>query len=523
MASLLGIDIGTSATKLVLLDPEAGVLATVSEPAGYDAPHPTWAEADADGWWRNVTTGIPRLLALAGRAAEDVLAVGVSGMVPTIVLTDAPGRVLRPSIQQNDARAVMEIEHIAGVTDPDDILRRTGSPVTQQSLAPKLRWLRTHEPDVMARATRVCGSYDLIVQRLTGTWSVERNWALESGLYDLVASDWDDALLSLATIDRGWLPPVRRPSDVVGEVTPAAAAATGLRAGTPVVAGSADHVASAFSAGVIEPGDLLVKLGGAGDILYCTDRPLVDRRLFLDYHLVDDRFLPNGCMAASGSLLVWFRDQFAPGVSFGELDREASLVPAGSDGLVALPYFLGEKTPLFDPYARGTIVGLTLSHGRGHLFRALLEGISFAFRHHVEVLRELGTLPARARCTNGGAESTLWKQVTADALELPLEQIADHPGSSLGAAFVAGKGVGVFREWTEVRRFVKVARVTEPDPRNHAVYERRYETFRTVYQRLVDVFPTLSDGPAGDATALGDVMAPIDQGVTTHVTGPAGR
>jgi len=508
MASLLGIDIGTSATKLVLLDPQAGVVATTSEPAGYDAPHPTWAEADADGWWRNVVAGIPRLLTLARRDASDVLAVGVSGMVPTIVLTDAAGRVLRPSIQQNDARAVAEIEHIAGVTDPADILRRTGSPVTQQSLAPKLRWLRTHEPEVMARATRVCGSYDLIVHRLTDEWSVERNWALESGLYDLRATDWDDPMLGLATIDRGWLPMVRRPADVVGEVTAAAALATGLRAGTPVVAGSADHVASAFSAGVIEPGDLLVKLGGSGDILYCTDRPLVDRRLFLDYHLVDDRFLPNGCMAASGSLLVWFRDRFAPGVSFADLDLEASRVPPGSEGLVALPYFLGEKTPLFDPYARGTIVGLTLSHGRGHLFRALLEGISFAFRHHVEVLRELGTIPARARCTNGGAASMLWKQVTADVLGLPLEQVADHPGSSLGAAFVAGKGVGVLDDWSEVRRFVKVARVTEPDPRTREVYQRRFETFRTVYERLVDVYPALAETADLDGIGAGPADGP---------------
>ncbi|MFN8518834.1 MAG: FGGY-family carbohydrate kinase [Chloroflexota bacterium] len=300
---------------------------------------------------------------------------------------------------------------------------------------------------------------------------------------------------------------MRRPAEVVGEVTAESARATGLRPGTPVVAGSADHVASAFSAGVIEPGDLLVKLGGSGDILYCTDRPIVDRRLFLDYHLSDDRFLPNGCMAASGSLLVWFRNHLAPGTSFADLDREAAAVAPGAEGLVALPYFLGEKTPLFDPFARGTVVGLTLSHGRGHLFRAFLEGISFAFRHHLEVLRELGTIPARARCTNGGADSRLWKQVTADVLGLPLEQVADHPGSSLGAAFVAGKGVGVFGEWSEMLRFVRVASVTEPDPRVRALYDEQYEVFRTVYERLHDVYPRLS-GLGGDGGAAEDAPVP---------------
>ncbi len=495
-ACLLGIDVGTSATKLVLLDPDAGIVATASEPAGYQAPHPGWAEADADAWWENVCRGVPGLLAAAGRAPGDVRGVGVSGMVPTIVLLDEAGRVLRPSIQQNDARAVRQIERIRAETDADDILRRTGSPVTQQSLAPKLRWLWEHEPDVMASARQVCGSYDLIVRRLTGVPSVERNWALESGLYDLTTGDWDDTILGLARIDRSWLAPVREPAHVVGVVTAAAARATGLAEGTPVVAGSADHVASAFSAGVTEPGDLLVKLGGSGDILYCTDRPVVDRRLFLDYHLSAGRFLPNGCMAASGSILVWFRDRFAPGASFADLDAEAAAVPPGAEGLVVLPYFLGEKTPLFDPYARGTIVGLTLSHGRGHVFRAILEGIAFGFRHHLEVLAELGTVPARARCTNGGAASVLWKQVTADVLGLPLDHVAGHPGSSLGAAFVAGMGIGVFRDWGEIHRFVQVAGRSEPDAATHARYEERYATFRTVYERLAPVYPTL----AGDAS-----------------------
>lgn len=489
--ALLGIDVGTSGTKLVLVDPAGSILGEVTEPAGLASPHPGWAEADADGWWANVCRGVPRLLATTGREARDVVAIGASGMVPTIVLLDASDRVLRPSIQQNDARAIEEIAFFQARTDAADILRRTGSPVTQQSLGPKLRWLRTHEPEAIARAVRLCGSYDFIVHRLTGEWSVERNWALESGLYDLGREDWDDAILELATIDRSLLPPVRRPAEIVGAVTSSAAAATGLAAGTPVVAGSADHVASAFSAGVIGPGDLLVKLGGAGDILYCSTRPLVDPRLFLDYHVMDDRFLPNGCMAASGSLIAWFRDQFAPGRSFAELDAEAAAIPPGAEGLIVLPYVLGEKTPLFDPLARGTIVGLTLSHTRAHLYRAILEGIGFGFRHHVEVLSELGTIPARARCTNGGARSALWRQVTADILGLPLEQIAGHPGSSLGAAFVAGMGIGAFERWEEIERFIRIAAVAEPDPAAHARYEAIYPLFRETYERLRDLYPRL--------------------------------
>ncbi len=489
---LLGIDVGTSGTKLTLIDPAGGILGEVGEPAGYSSPRPGWAEADPEGWWRNVCLGVPRLLAKTGCRAERVAAVGVSGMVPTVVLLDRDGRVVRPSIQQNDARAVDEISYLQARTQADEVLQRTGSPISQQSVGPKVLWLRRHEPESLARTARLCGSYDLIVHRLTGEWSLERNWALESGLYDFRDGRWDAAMLDLATIRPEWLPSVRRPADVVGAVTVPASAETGLPAGIPVVAGSADHVASAFSAGIVEPGDILVKLGSAGDILYCADRPLVDQRLFLDYHLLDGRYLVNGCMAASGSLIAWFRDTLAPGVPLGELDAEAATTPPGADGCILLPYFLGEKTPIFDPLARGTIVGLTLSHSRGHLFRAVLEGIGFAFRHHLEVIGEIGPLPARARCTNGGSRSRLWKQITADVLGLPLEAIAAHPGSSLGAAFAAGMGAGLFSDWSQIRQYLRISSTTMPDRAGHERYTALYPVYRQVYDRLQDVYPRLS-------------------------------
>jgi xylulokinase len=432
------------------------------------------------------------LLAATACAAERVAAVGVCGTVPVVVLADEHGRVLRRAIQQNDARAIDEIDFFRARTDAHDVLRRTGSPISQQSVGPKLLWLRRHEPDVLQAARHVCGSYELIVQRLTGEWIVERNWALESGLYDLDSGAWDARMLALATLEPACLGPIHAPADVVGAVQSGAARATGLREGTPVVAGSADHVASALSAGVVEPGDLLVKLGGTGDVLLCTQDAIVDPRLFLDYHVMPGRFLPNGCMAASGNLIVWFQRMLAPDVGYADLDAEAAATPAGADGLLLLPYFLGEKTPLFDPLARGTIVGLTLSHTRGHLFRALLEGIGFGFRHHLEVLSELAPLPRRARCTNGGARSGLWKQITADVLGLPLESVAQHPGSSLGAAFVAGMGVGAFDDWRDIRRFVRVDEVTEPEPAAHARYAELYPLYRETYRRLRDLYPRLA-------------------------------
>jgi xylulokinase len=298
-------------------------------------------------------------------------------------------------------------------------------------------------------------------------------------------------MLELSTIDASRLGPVRWPSEVVGEVSREAAAHAGIRAGTPVVAGSADHIASAFSAGLRAPGDLLVKLGGAGDILCSVDEPVVDRRLFLDYHVIPGKFMPNGCMAASGSILKWFRQQFAPECEYAALDALAGPIGPGADGLVLLPYFLGEKTPIHDPLARGVLVGLTLSHTRAHVYRAILEGIAYGFRHHLAVLSELGFPATKARVTNGGARSALWKQVTADVLGLPLEPVAGHPGSSLGAAFVAGKGVGLFTDWGEVERFITLAPVVEPDAKAHARYHELFAIYRAVYDGLKAQFPAL--------------------------------
>ena len=493
---LLGVDAGTSATKLTLIDLDGHILGEVTEPAGYTAPRPGWSESEPDRWWANVREGVPKLLAETACGPNRIASIGVCGTVPVVVVCDAEGQVLRPGIQQNDARAVEEIAYFHERTDPADVLRRFASPVTQQSVGPKLLWLRRHEPDVLERAAHVCGSYELVVQRLTGAWIAERNWALESGLYDFRAQRWDEKMLDLATVQPAWLGPVRAPVDVVGTVSPQAAAETGLAVGTPVVAGSADHVASAFSAGVTEPGDLLVKLGGTGDILLCTEDPVVDRRLFLDYHVMDGRFLPNGCMSASGNLIVWFQKTLSPGLGFDALDAEAAATPPGADGLVVLPYFLGEKTPLFDPLARGTIVGLTLAHTRGHLFRAVLEGISFGFRHHLEVLSEVAPVPSRARCTNGGARSALWKQITADVLGIPLESVAGHPGSSLGAAFVAGMGIGAFDDWADIRRYVLVSEIAEPNPAAHRRYDALYPIYRETYARLRDLYPRLVEAGA---------------------------
>ncbi len=217
----------------------------------------------------------------------------------------------------------------------------------------------------------------------------------------------------------------------------------------------------------------------------------MDPRLYLDYHVIPGKYLVNGCMAASGSIIKWFKENFAPAADYVTLDGEASTIPPGSQGLVLLPYFLGEKTPLNDPLARGVLLGLTLSHTRGHVHRAILEGISYGFRHHLAVLAERDLAVTRCRVANGGTRSGLWKQITSDVLGLALEEIVGHPGSSLGAAFVAGKGVGLFGDWADIERFVRVASVVEPNKIAHDIYEELFSVYCSAYDSLRPEFSAL--------------------------------
>jgi xylulokinase len=288
---------------------------------------------------------------------------------------------------------------------------------------------------------------------------------------------------------------------VIGQVSRAAAQATGLAAGTPVVAGCADHVASAFVAGIRQEGDLLIKFGGAGDILLATDRPRPDPRLFLDYHIVPGLFMPNGCMACSGALLNWIATTFAgaeadAAAAAGEtphqrLDRLAAALPPGADGLILLPYFLGEKTPIHDPYARGTLVGLGLHHTLGHVWRAALEAVVFGFRHHLELFEELGYAIRRVIASDGGASSRVWMQIAADALGRPIELLQGHPGSCLGAAYVAAVGVGAIDSCDAITRFVRPAGVVQPDPSAADPYRHAYGLYRDIYPRLKSLYPSL--------------------------------
>jgi xylulokinase len=503
MALTIGIDIGTTSTIGILIDTEGRTLALAERPTELFSERPGWAEEDPEQWWANSCAVVRELLAASEDKNGEIVAVGVTGMLPAVILLDGEGRLLRRSIQQSDARTGREVEELRSETDPAAFVKRTGNGINQQLVAAKLRWLERHEPEVFDCIATVFGSYDYLNWRLTGARALEHNWALESGFLDLESGAIDSQLVALGHIQAHVLPPVRRSHEVIGEVTPKAAAATGLAAGTPVVAGCADHVASAYVAGIREDGDVLLKFGGAGDILLATARPRPDPRLFLDYHIVPGLFMPNGCMACSGAMLNWIVRTLAGAEvsAAGEtphqrLDRLAAGLPPGADGLVLLPYFLGEKTPIHDPHARGTLIGLGLHHSLAHIWRAALEAVAFGFRHHLEVFEELGTPARRLIASDGGAKSRVWMQIAADALGRPVELLEGHPGSCLGAAYVAAIGVGALAGWDQITRFVRPAATVQPDLSTAAAYDRAYGVFREAYRRLKPLYPDLQ--PAKD-------------------------
>lgn len=509
MNVVLGLDIGTTSTIGILVrlagdDPagvggEAGqpsgeILATATRPVSLSSPHAGWAEEDPAEWWRNVRAITAELIEGTGILPADIKSVGVTGMLPAVVLLDASGAVIRPSIQQSDGRCGAEVAELRSEWDETAFLQKAGNGINQQLVTAKLRWIERHEPENFSRIATVFGSYDYINYRLTGERAVEQNWALEAGFVDVETHAVDDALVALAHVPRTVIPVKRASHEIMGHIDARGAAETGLAVGTPVVGGAADMIASALGAGVIETGDVLLKFGGAVDILTATDRVKPDPRLFLDYHLVPGLFMPNGCMSTGGSALNWFVENFANGLRdhaaglglslHQHLDQLAAAKPPGSDGLTILPYLLGEKTPIHDPAARGVIEGLTLSHDIGHVWRGLLEAYAYAIRHHMEVLIDMGHSPRRYLVSDGGSQSAVWMQIVADVLGAPLQRLTGHPGSCMGAAFTAAIGVGLETDWRSITRFVHFSEILQPDPSVRAVYDEGYRRYRDLYDRL---------------------------------------
>jgi xylulokinase len=496
MPLFLGLDIGTTSTVGILIDAEGCTLSVASRPATLQSSQANWAEEEPEEWWQNAGQIVRELMSGTEAKAQALAGIGVTGMLPAVILLDAEGRPVRRSIQQNDARALDELERFRSGMAEAQFVDLTGTGYSQQLVGPKIMWLKTHEPEQFRRARHVVGASDYITSRLTATIQVEHNWALESGFVNIATGTYDARLLELSGTEASLLPAIRQSHELVGEITKEAAAHLGIRPGVPVVAGCADHVASAFVCGASLNGDLVIKFGGSADILLASDKPVKDRRLYIDHHMVPGLYFTNGCMAAGGNLLNWIVGNLAGGEdqawqSAGMrphqwLDR---LAATSDTELLFLPYVLGEKTPLMDPYAKGTLVGLGLHHNVGDIWRAALEGIVFGMRHHVDVFTESGLGISRVFAADGGAASDLWLEIAADVLERPVRRIARHPGSCLGAAFLAAKALGAAGEWSRIADYVEEERIFEPRAERSRRYLEKYALWRETYERFKTLYP----------------------------------
>jgi xylulokinase len=487
---VIGIDVGTTGVKGIALHEDGQILETAYHEHNLSCPHPRWAEENPQDWWEGA---VVVLRSLIGRIQSvPIAAVGVSGMVPALVLLDDDMHPLRPSIQQNDARTDGEMAWLRERIDEETFLSITGCAITQQLIPTKIRWLRNNEPRIIPQIRWMMGSYDYINYRLTGMCSLEQNWAIESGLWMAAERRWYQTMLDLFEIPQTWLPPVHAPHDIIGISTAEVEKQTGLSRGTPVIAGSADHIAAALASGISDSGDLVLKFGGAGDILYCLDQFAPHLSLFIDYHDLPGKYVINGCMAASGSIVKWFKNLLGGRQSsYAALDKGASLVSSGSDGLVVLPYFLGEKTPIFDPLARGVVFGLGLHHTKYHLHRAILEAVVYGFRHHAELIRDMGYPIRKVLAVDQGARSAVWRQIAADILGADIHRVqGGDMGSVYGTAFVAGVAAR-FWSWEDLPRFTHVRIANHPNPENHRMYDQMYPLYRDLYRHLKEDFKQL--------------------------------
>ena len=459
MKALVGLDVGTTGVKAIAITPEGEVVSSAEEGYTLSTPHPGWSEQDPEDWLRASKKALARL----GVAA---LPVGLSGQMHGLVCLDEHDRVLRPAILWNDQRTGVECVEIEERVGLERLISLTGNRALPGFTAPKLLWLRRHEPDVYRRIRRITLPKDYVRLRLTGEWTLDAADASGTLLFDVAHRRWSDEVLSALEVPRDWLPPVYESTEI---------------------AGAGDQQAAALGVGVIEAGVVSVVLGTSGVVLAALPSYAHDSqaRVHAFCHAVPDTWEAMGVMLNAAGSLRWFRDTLAPGAPFDGLTAEAARWGPGVEGLTFLPYLQGERTPHADPGARGAFTGLSLRHDRGALVRAVLEGVAYGLRDSLELLRELGVEPTVGRVSGGGARSRVWLEIVASVLGLPLERTTVDEGSAYGAALLAGVTRSVFADVGEaVEACVRIRETVEPHAEWAPIYDEGYARFRVLHPAI---------------------------------------
>jgi xylulokinase len=504
---LLGIDVGTSGTKILLIREDGSLLASAASEYPLSTPRPGWAEQDPLHWWEAAQATVRQVLDRAGVSGGEVRGVGLSGQMHGSVFLDARNEVLRPALLWCDQRTAAQCDWITETVGRERVVELLSNPVLTGFTAPKVIWLRDHEPEAYARVRKVLLPKDYVRFRLTGEYATEVSDASGTAMFHVRERRWATELLDAIGVPVEWMPECFESEVPSARISEAAAAATGLRAGTPVVGGGGDQAAGAVGNGIVESGIVSSTVGTSGVVFAFSDEPSVDPELRVHTfcHAVHGKWHQMGVMLSAGGSLRWYRDALAGaetevaralGVDpYVLIADEAKQAPAGCEGLIFLPYLTGERTPYPDPNARGVFFGLTLRHDRRHLARAVLEGVAYGLRDSFEILAGMGVPIREVRASGGGARSPLWRRIQADVTGREHVTVNVDEGPAFGAALLAGVGTGVWSDAAEAcRATIRVASHCPPDPENRAVYDRYYPVFRGLYASLKEHFAAVAAG-----------------------------
>lgn len=496
MAHFLGLDISTTSSKALLIDQKGQDLGISSNSHSLSTPKPLWSEQDPEQWWEAVAQSIRDVLDQTGISSSSIEAVGLTGQMHGLVILNENGNVLRPAILWNDQRCQSQCDEIHRRIGKERFIQISGNVALTGFTAPKILWVAENEPEVYAQAKHVLLPKDFIRYKLTGNFAMDKADGSGTVLFDLKARNWSDDLLKELGIPRVWMPLTFEGTEVTGCVSKTAAELTGLKQGTPVVAGGGDQEAGAVGVGAVDPSVIGLTVGTSGVIFATTSEPLIESegRLHAFCHAVPVLWHFMGVMLSAAGSLQWYRDALAPHLSFDELLREAENVPAGSEGLIFLPYLSGERTPYPDPMARGVFHGLTLRHTRGHITRSILEGVAFGLKDIFNLIKGSGLKQTnQARISGGGTQSPLWCQIIADTLESELVTVNTTESGAFGAALLAGVGHGAWSDVeTACRETIKITSKIDPNPAAFEIYRKRYQAYQELYPILKHTYVKLT-------------------------------
>lgn len=494
----LGIDLGTSAVKIILVEENGNVIGSTSKEYPVYYPQPGWSEQNPEDWWNATKDGIRELIIKTGVKNDDIKGIGLSGQMHGLVLLDENNNVLLPAILWNDQRTQEECDYITQKLGKERLTKYTGNKALTGFTAPKILWVRKHRPDVYKKIHHILLPKDYIRFKLTNEYATDVSDASGTLLFDVENRKWSKDMLDALDIPYNWMPKCYESTEVTGYVTKDVADLTGLKEGTIVVGGGGDQASGAVGTGTVKSGIVSVALGTSGVVFASQDKYVVDEenRLHSFCH-ANGKWHVMGVMLSAAACLKWWIDNIinfnGSSITYEKLLEEAGKVTPASGGLIFLPYLMGERTPYSDPYARGSFIGLNMTHNRGHITRAILEGVAFGLRDSLEIIKELNIPVNEVRVSGGGAKSVLWRQVLADIFGVRVDMVNATEGPAFGAAIMAAVGYGIFKDVEEATsELIKVNDSVYPIEENKDKYNEVYKIYRNLYYTLKDTFKDVS-------------------------------